>query len=325
MKRLIVFALASLLIAGCGKNEATEKTNTPEIVISDSEKTKEEAEEVISVEDTEEANDGNQEKGNDGENGTLTEASLYHGSTDGEFDGVMAEGVGSGIIFSTEKKEREDKDDNGKSYYIAEYEIPKIEIVGKTAAESAINDYLMQSAESYETNMDIMSAESLAMNETEGDLREEVEDSDMAAIVYSDYNSFSPARLDDKVISIREEASVFTGGAHPMHAITGFNFDANTGNLLTLASICADTGNLKKVAKEYIVSACENDPEIKEGLFEGYEEQIDSIFAEGNWYMTNNGVVFVAGEYLLAPYAAGILEFEVPYSMIDSLNSAYIR
>lgn len=70
--------------------------------------------------------------------------------------------------------------------------------------------------------------------------------------------SWSLAQLNSRIVSIKIATSEYTFGAHPSEAITTYNFDVNTGKMLTLADVFAgDPDYLNKVSKASIADLSE--------------------------------------------------------------------
>lgn len=119
------------------------------------------------------------------------------------------------------------------------------------------------------------------------------------------------------ILSIKMKYVQFTGGAHPMTHVRGFNFDLKTGNDLKLEEIFNDKGK-----KEYIDL-------INKEIMNVINKNPDNYFVEefkgiGNnteYYLTKDGLNVFFQLYEIAPYSAGIPEFLIPYSKIkDKLN-----
>ena len=239
---------------------------------------------------------------------------------DGDLGGVVATGTAKGVIYTSEDFNETLAADDGFEYFKCEYQVPSIEIKDNVPAAAAINDYILSSVESYRTDIDLNALEA----ESFYNMTLSEDDIEPSGFPYTLTSDFQPARLDGKIVSLCELAYSYTGGAHGTTVKSGYNFDASTGNLLTLSSIAVDPARLKSSAKEYILEALSGPQAEDYMLFDNYESSIDYVFDEGSWYMTDNGVVFIAGQYLIAPFSSGILEFEVPYSRLESLNEAYL-
>ena len=137
--------------------------------------------------------------------------------------------------------------------------------------------------------------------------------------------SYHMQRADDKVITFTSAECSYMGGAHGGNLVTGINYDAQTGKLLTLDDVCTDKEGFLQVSREEIVRQIEemrgHDPYL---FFEEYEKYVSDVFQEGCWYLKESGVSWISREYTLQPYAAGTIEFTIPYKMLEGcMDSAY--
>src|SRR5690606_5579807 len=90
-------------------------------------------------------------------------------------------------------------------------------------------------------------------------------------------------------------------------------FDVRTGEMLTLSDIfgLSDEEALKKVY-QLVISQIE-EAKDKEGIyFDNYRENVKS-YSETDFLLGPNGIIFYYQLYTIAPYAAGIPTFELPY------------
>ena len=136
-------------------------------------------------------------------------------------------------------------------------------------------------------------------------------------------------RSDDKVISLVADEIQDAGGAHGSDWRSGWNYDTQTGQLLTFP----DLGNgFREKATELVseLAALEVD-----SLFDGYQENLSHVVLDGTedaqslygfdatiaptYYMTDESITFISREYELQPYAMGVLEFPTAYSDYDSI------
>ena len=130
----------------------------------------------------------------------------------------------------------------------------------------------------------------------------------------------TPERIDDRVISFKVLDYEYTGGAHGMYAVTGLNFDAETGTLLTLADLADSPAGLREVCVREIMRQCQS----AEGLW-WYDEPslrpaAETIADRDSWYLTEEGIVFHSIPYEIGPYAIGAVEFTVPYDLLPELK-----
>lgn len=129
-----------------------------------------------------------------------------------------------------------------------------------------------------------------------------------------------PTRVDEAVVSIVENLYSYTGGAHGWSGIRGFTMDTATGEVLTLERLSADGAQLQELCRQKVLAQMEQMVQQEEYyLFDGYQDCVDQIVAEGRWYLNDEGIVFVAELYLIGPYAMGMTEFLIPYSELEGL------
>ena len=99
----------------------------------------------------------------------------------------------------------------------------------------------------------------------------------------------------------------------------GFNFNSQTGDILSLSDITKDNAS-----KEYILNKVYNylDKEASNEnncLFDDYKEKAkEEINKEGNWYFTEYDLVIVLQKYSVACGAAGVKEINIPKDEINN-------
>lgn len=121
-------------------------------------------------------------------------------------------------------------------------------------------------------------------------------------------------------MSVVFDVSQDVGGIHADSTRTSRSYNADDGSLLTLADIAKNEEQLKTFIKNYVIGLAAGD-DYKEGgvsiLFDDFESTIsDLVDAGANWYFSDNGLVFYANPYDIAPYSRGVLTFEIPYSAL---------
>lgn len=124
---------------------------------------------------------------------------------------------------------------------------------------------------------------------------------------------------NDKYITFNSMSYAFTGGAHGSTLKHVTNIVKATGKPLEETIDSTQVKALQPILKKGIVS-----------YFKKYDEEVTEknvlsrLFIENNIiplpasapYLANDGVHFVYGQYEIAPYAAGIIEFVVDYNTI---------
>lgn len=118
-------------------------------------------------------------------------------------------------------------------------------------------------------------------------------------------------RLDHRVLSMTRTCYNDFGGVHPFNYVEGINFDAATGELLSLEDVVNDYDSFSWAAITYIINYLENS-DYAEGLFPQYTELISDSFASTFWYFSAEGITMIYNTYEIAPYAAGTIEVSLP-------------
>lgn len=147
---------------------------------------------------------------------------------------------------------------------------------------------------------------------------EDQTDGEQIALSY--YCAPSVTRCDTRVLSAVFDVSQDIGGIHADSTRTSRSYNADDGSLLTIADIAKNEEQLKTFIKNYVIGLAAGD-DYKEGgvsiLFDDFESTIsDLVDAGANWYFSDNGLVFYANPYDIAPYSRGVLTFEIPYSAL---------
>lgn len=207
--------------------------------------------------------------------------------------------------------------DDGDVFYTITCSYPVVSIAGNEAASEKINENILSQVKSFHT----------ATEESIKFAKEDLEywdDEDLPApFPYSSDLYYTVTRADNNVISFTENGYEYMGGAHGMPYSIGINYDTNTGELISFAELSdnpdafhADTlaYNQALAQTEYYSEQMFNTDDITNGNLE------NTLYADGMWYLSTSGLVFMSPPYALAPYAAGTLEFTIPYSELSAMG-----
>lgn len=203
-------------------------------------------------------------------------------------------------------KDEELKSDDGTTYYRQSLGTATVSSKDERAAER-INSSL---AELYvKFGADAEYTQRVAEDQPDGE-----------QIALSYYCAPSVTRCDTRVLSAVFDVSQDIGGIHADSTRTSRSYNADDGSLLTIADIAKNEEQLKTFIKNYVIGLAAGD-DYKEGgvsiLFDDFESTIsDLVDAGANWYFSDNGLVFYANPYDIAPYSRGVLTFEIPYSAL---------
>lgn len=208
---------------------------------------------------------------------------------------------------------------SGETYYAAdgetilfntEFHYPIVTILGREDVSAKINSAVRTG--SYLTEEQTEEYISWAAEEREL----EVEAGSDFWMNFFLYTSVEAQRIDSSIISLVTTSSSYFGGVHPNSASFTQNFDTVTGEEVFLADLSSDENALREFLLNYLDSL------IKEDDYWFYEDYIDYLpmaIADNFWHFSNEGLVIICDTYLIAPYAAGIIRFTVPYSELNGL------
>ncbi len=212
----------------------------------------------------------------------------------------------------------EDKERN----YTYTYQMPTVTIEGNEEAQNKIQSDLTAYVERF---------------------LKEINNGDFGT-VYSDEMSGTPSyqdltlnviRADDKVISLAWGNEGYDQGAHGWYNLYYMNYYTQTGDKITFDSLGS---GFREKALELVTKKAAEMQATDNIFFDDYEnsiklvvldgtEDLDAIYQEiygadiagtGNGLATptfsikEDGFVFESGQYVLQPYAAGIVDFEIP-------------
>jgi hypothetical protein len=96
------------------------------------------------------------------------------------------------------------------------------------------------------------------------------------------------------------------------------NFDYTTGLRLTAEDVFSvpediyRTRILDEILKQIEKNGAEN-------YFEEYREYLPQIFNPDQFYLTEEGIVYYFPPYDIAPYAAGVPSFLIPFSAMEDI------
>lgn len=118
---------------------------------------------------------------------------------------------------------------------------------------------------------------------------------------------------DGNVLSVFQMFSEFTGGAHPFTYFKAQNFDIKAQKSLALKDLMGlSEEETKKSVLEQVYKIIEAQ-EASEGIiyYESYKSDCATTYNPEHFYLKDGKIIFFYQAYDIAPYAAGLREFEV--------------
>ncbi len=147
-------------------------------------------------------------------------------------------------------------------------------------------------------------------------------------VPYLYHITYSPTRIDHKVLSFFGNNVVFSGAGHPERTCVSASYDLLTGDVLTLASIMhkdSTAGQLCNLVLEGLSEMAEGDY-----LYDGYKSTVKQRFThdptqDEDWYFSQTGLCFYFAPYEIAPYSSGVITVEIPYEKLKNIvHEAYL-
>lgn len=129
-------------------------------------------------------------------------------------------------------------------------------------------------------------------------------------------NVYEITYVDDAYLSYCQGEYIYWGGAHGMPDRTGYTFDLQTGECLTLPDVVGNSEEeLKEIVGRYYEELISQTPESYwEDSVEYIKEDTDY---ETDFYLTAEGIRFFREPYEIAAYASGFPEVTIPYSEFE--------
>lgn len=146
-------------------------------------------------------------------------------------------------------------------------------------------------------------------------------------VPYSYEVMFRPVRVDSSAISFFGLAWNFSGGVHPNRSLISYNFDAGTGDVLTLSDVLTNADVAEALYLKVMDGLDRRSEELSPGQSvwnDDYQEIVREHFhlehtSSECWYFTETGMHFYFSPYEIAPYAVGEVDIEIAYSELNGI------
>ena len=218
------------------------------------------------------------------------------------------------------------------------YETPSVYIEGREEASEAINEYIARVNETYVTGNDYGVGTSTGLNAmlemAQDNYYVSVENQLDLPLEFASDMSVRTERLDESCVNIVYGNYLYTGGAHGNYADYAYVFDSETGELVTPEMLSDNAEQLKAYLTECMMKLISEDRDqyYSQRVSEDYlmdmslEDALKTLVRDGSWYFDNEGMCIFSSPYEIAPYAAGIVEFHIPYDALRGhIGSRWIK
>ena len=238
------------------------------------------------------------------------------------------------VKFDNTKHEAYDPQQGTELILNFSYETPYVHIPANPAAEENINEVIAMLNESFYTGDDYGIVYDSGCAPGYINMLTNAEDNynfivnsgaENAYFELANNRSVSVQRCDEHILSLRYYDYINLGGVHGSYAYRSYNFDTTSGELLSLDDLAYDAVLMKAYLASCIVESFKANTELQQQAqamieLEGMpavEEALKALVREGAWYLNDRGILFCSDLYEFGPYAAGTIEFFVPYSQLD--------
>ncbi len=135
---------------------------------------------------------------------------------------------------------------------------------------------------------------------------------------YESYLVYTITFNKNCLLSFYYDEYIYTGGAHGNTTRFAKTFNLIKGNNIPLSAFFNKNTNYTEALIRSITKQAEQRYQENPGfLFEDYKELIKKNFNENSFYLTKDGLVIYYGQYEIAPYSSGIVEFVIPYTELE--------
>ncbi len=136
--------------------------------------------------------------------------------------------------------------------------------------------------------------------------------------LHSFLRTFTSPRVDTRYTSILLDRYQFCGGTHGTTVRKGNTWDLSIGTQVPLSYFFYNNTPYRKIITDSICEQISMEQKKQEILFfENPLQNAKQCFHESNYYLSHNAVVVFYPLYTLAPYYAGILSYQIPFSRFD--------
>lgn len=199
---------------------------------------------------------------------------------------------------------------------------PVLTAGSENAAVDKINDYYKGQVEAIQEKKDVTYEAAKAYYDKEVYKSDESDPNSWKG--YELNSTYTLAHQGDKVISFIKLDSSYTADKAAGPKRSTENFDLKTGELLEFKDIVTDEVKAKEYIYEYIKDEIKDAVDDDKGyLYYGYKDHVDECLAEGDWYLSNSGLVILMNEYVFKPGAEGTQTFYIPLSTFKYLKADY--
>lgn len=122
---------------------------------------------------------------------------------------------------------------------------------------------------------------------------------------------------NNKLLSMSYCWYIYEGGAHGNYGKICYNYEKTTGKKITYKNLVKDEAKLLAVAETKFKE--QNGIPANEQIADMFQFENNKFSLNDNFRFTDSSLVFYYNPYEIAPYAAGLIELNLPYNDIKEL------
>ncbi len=212
-------------------------------------------------------------------------------------------------------------DDESQLILDFSYETPTVHIDGRDAASEKINDFIAALDEEYYTGNNYVEGPGVGISGmldlAYDNLTYVREYGGNGNLTMASNRGVQVTRGDDRLISLLYSDYQYTGGVHGIYGYTGYIFDTETGERITLDKLSPDPEAFKTWLTAAMVEQVNSSEELRQEISSSdLEGSLSALIREGSWYLGNEGLTVFSSVYEIASYAAGVIDFTFSYDEI---------
>lgn len=209
-----------------------------------------------------------------------------------------------GFAHGNSKPEIVSKVDEGSNKYMNwNLTTPQLKGLENRKVEKSINKQFKNDVNSFKKEVLKMAKEAY----------KESQETEYPFTPFEAYTAYDVHFLKPKLLSLTIDMYQFTGGAHGLTVRKAYNYNLETGKQLGYQDLFEDC-DYKSIIIARVSEEIQRNPEI---YFDDALETVKKFTDDQPFYITKKGIVVYYGLYEIAPYAAGIREFFIPFSDCD--------
>jgi hypothetical protein len=189
-------------------------------------------------------------------------------------------------------------------YIKASVKYPAISRLEDKSIETKLNDMFKNAALNFNKSIE---------DQAKVDYENSKKDKNITFRKYEVQTDFKVRYNKNNVLSITALYYQYTGGAHGGTNQVGYNINLKTGELMLLSDIFDKGFNYKDIIVNEALDSMKKGDKM---FFDDAANVIKTMDDKRSYYIEDGNVVVYYGQYEIAPYAAGIPEFKIPFSKL---------